>query len=946
MASFTDILPQFSPYIQELPVEAMVEVGMEKQRRYDEGVQKIQQSIYNVAGLPVLRDQDKVYVQSKLNELGNKLKTVAAGDFSNYQLVNSVSGMTNQIIKDPIIQAAVGSASHDVEQQKYMQEQKQKGNLTPDNEWKYNSARQAYLKAGLTDEAGNPIRFNQQYVDHFDVDKFVRESFDAVKPGNYTFEQLYMTDENGKELKDANGRYIPSKIATVLEQEGRFPEAVTATLNQIFSDPRVKQQLQITGEYNYRAYTPEMLTEKFAVTKDQELNRLNNKLEELNLKKSAGEDVQKNIDKLEETIKSVNSQFADVSEVIKNNPDAVKGSIYMDEVKKNWTGMYGTISEKRSVEKNELFAVNFELQKEANDLAIRKEDMRYKWASLAETKKKNLKDEERADLEMKLKYPSAFPEMGPLAPGSLNANAAFDNNYEKAASIYTGAVDDLIFSTVLNTQQSRNAVQKYVDAGMSPEEARARVINNTAKAQGISPEEYRTNWQTKATTYLEQNPGKLDPDLLTKLNNVQTSQGVFKTLSEAKKKIDEKTPEDYKQLVKSLKPITVDTRSIFGKLYGAIIPDALQKTLGFPSGTITLSPQQQYDLALATSGDKAGNSPAVKAEAKRAQDRLAAQGIDKDLAETISKNLSGELTTGSEIFDKYIETSPVSSIIGVGSIANQFLGKINPSQIAYSKLVKAVGDPSTVVNLEKRAQAIADIYQFNPVARVGIFTGKEEVDKVYRENVGRFIGGYVELGANESPGFLENAPAMMQILNDKKGAVQMEAKKDEVTGEVKQVLKFYNEKGQPAGEMTIDQYQAGSLNKNTSSFFTMPGVKIAEMKFNSTGNGTTSTSGAVKDVSTYTGNDVLYNKDQFPALRGQLPSNIDVKANISSTTYIDADGNPSTQYYNHLYINNGGQKIIKTFSVPKPNIDQAVQGLNGVNMQLIQQIIAENKSKK
>ena len=941
MASFTDILPQFSPYIQELPVEAMVEVGMEKQRRYDEGVQKIQQSIYNVAGLPVLRDQDKVYVQSKLNELGNRLKTVAAGDFSNYQLVNSVSGMTNQIIKDPIIQAAVGSASHDVEQQKYMQEQKQKGNLTPDNEWKYNSARQAYLKAGLTDEAGNPIRFNQQYVDHFDVDKFVRESFDAVKPGNYTFEQLYMTDENGKELKDANGRYIPSKIATVLEQEGRFPEAVTATLNQIFSDPRVKQQLQITGEYNYRAYTPEMLTEKFAVTKDQELNRLNNKLEELNLKKAAGEDVQKNIDKLEETIKSVNSQFADVSEVIKNNPDAVKGSIYMDEVKKNWTGMYGTISEKRSVEKNELFAVNFELQKEANDLAIRREDMRYKWASLAETKKKNLKDEERADLEMKLKYPSAFPEMGPLAPGSLNANAAFDNNYEKAATIYTGAVDDLIFSTVLNTQQSRNAVQKYVDAGMSPEEARARVINNSAKAQGVSPEEYRTNWQTKATTYLEQNPGKLDPDLLTKLNNVQSSQNVFKTLSDAKKKVDEKTPEDYKQLIGKLKPITVSTQGLLGRFYNAVIPDKIKELTGWKDGNITLSPQQQYDLALAMNGDKIGNSPAVKAEAKRAQERLAAQGIDKETAETISRGLTGQLSPMEQV--AFGSQSPLSFFVKSGV---QLASEINPNSVPYRNLVKAVGDPNTVVNLEKRAKAIADIYEFNPVARVGIFTGKEEVDKVYRENVGRFIGGYVKLGANESPGFLENAPAMMQILNDKKGAVQMEAKKDEVTGEVKQVLQFYNEKGQPAGEMTIDQYQAGSLNKNTSSFFTMPGVKIAEMKFNSTGNGTTSISGAVKDFSTYTGNDVLYTKNQFPELRGQLPSNIDVKANISSTTYIDADGNPSTQYYNHLYINNGGQKIIKTFSVPKPNIDQAVQGLNGVNMQLIQQIIAENKSKK
>ena len=43
MASFTDNPNiQFNPYISQLPVEAMVQVGMQKQQRYDEGVQKIQ----------------------------------------------------------------------------------------------------------------------------------------------------------------------------------------------------------------------------------------------------------------------------------------------------------------------------------------------------------------------------------------------------------------------------------------------------------------------------------------------------------------------------------------------------------------------------------------------------------------------------------------------------------------------------------------------------------------------------------------------------------------------------------------------------------------------------------------------------------------------------------------------------------------------------------------
>ena len=100
MASYTDIIPKFNPYIQQLPVEAMVQVGMQKQQQYEQGVQKIQSEIDQVAGLDIAKGIHKEYLQSKLNNLGTQLATVAAGDFSNFQLVNSVSSMTNQIVKD------------------------------------------------------------------------------------------------------------------------------------------------------------------------------------------------------------------------------------------------------------------------------------------------------------------------------------------------------------------------------------------------------------------------------------------------------------------------------------------------------------------------------------------------------------------------------------------------------------------------------------------------------------------------------------------------------------------------------------------------------------------------------------------------------------------------------------------------------------------------------
>ena len=70
MASYTDAIPQFNPYIQQLPVELMMKVGMQKQAQYDQGVQKIQSYYDSIAGMDVIKGPHKEYLQSKLNQLG------------------------------------------------------------------------------------------------------------------------------------------------------------------------------------------------------------------------------------------------------------------------------------------------------------------------------------------------------------------------------------------------------------------------------------------------------------------------------------------------------------------------------------------------------------------------------------------------------------------------------------------------------------------------------------------------------------------------------------------------------------------------------------------------------------------------------------------------------------------------------------------------------------
>ena len=62
-----------------------------------------------------------------MNALGGQLQSVAASDFSNFQLVNSVDGMTKQLVNDPTILNAVGSAAKYRKQLELQQDYNSKG---------------------------------------------------------------------------------------------------------------------------------------------------------------------------------------------------------------------------------------------------------------------------------------------------------------------------------------------------------------------------------------------------------------------------------------------------------------------------------------------------------------------------------------------------------------------------------------------------------------------------------------------------------------------------------------------------------------------------------------------------------------------------------------------------------------------------------------------------
>lgn len=249
MASFTDQISKFNPYVQQLPVETLAKVGMYKQQKYDEGVEKIQGYIDNIAGLDVMHDSDKEYLQSKLNALGSNLKGVAAGDFSNQQLVTSVGGMATQISKDYNVQNAVASTSWYRKQTEAIEAARKEGKTAASNidDW------EEQVKGWLGKKEAGQV-FRGQYSPYKDVNKKIFEAIKLVHSDAQSLDTAYGIDpKTGKvDMNNILAALKRQGIETV--DEGKLRTAIGAAL-----DSEDYHQLYIDGKYQLKSTTPEQL---------------------------------------------------------------------------------------------------------------------------------------------------------------------------------------------------------------------------------------------------------------------------------------------------------------------------------------------------------------------------------------------------------------------------------------------------------------------------------------------------------------------------------------------------------------------------------------------------------------------------------------------------------------------------------------------------------------
>jgi len=303
MASYTDIIPKFNPYIDQIPVEAMVQVGMEKQRRYEEGVQKVQTYLDGLAGLDVARPVDKAYLQSKFNELGNNLRGVAGGDFSNFQLVNSVGGMAKQLVNDPYILNAVSSTKLYRKSLEEIDTARKDGKSGPSNEWDFRNQASKWLDSN---ELG--ASFNGRYTPFTNWKKEGIDVLNALKPGSNITEDAFTVDKNGNVvIADA---IVREKLAGISPE--RIQQALLTGLT-----PAAFKQMEIDGRYNYSNVSPDQFVKDVNTQYSDKVQRYMDQIKTLDAAKyQTKSTAQKSL---------IDSKIADIRKIIESTKNEYAG---------------------------------------------------------------------------------------------------------------------------------------------------------------------------------------------------------------------------------------------------------------------------------------------------------------------------------------------------------------------------------------------------------------------------------------------------------------------------------------------------------------------------------------------------------------------------------------------------------------------------------------------
>jgi hypothetical protein len=520
MASYTDKIPTFNPYVEQQPVDAMLKVGMYKQQKYEEGVKKIQTNIDNVAGLDIANEVQQKYLQSKLNALGNNLTFFAASDFSDFSLVNSVNGMTKQITKDDDIINAVSSTSKLRAGYKKKAELAKKGLTDKNNDDYYDMYASEYV-----DSKDLKASFSADYIPYTNIVKKLQDALKEAGESETIAEQIFVTGPDGKPLI-TNGQFTYADSKAIDKLVTNKP-AVMAAIGNVLNEGNVKQQLAIDGWATYRNTEATELLEPLKNQYDDERDRLEQQSVEItamlnstNLSTEEKEMYTKAAAEIEASLLKNDNTFMTLSQEAEENPESFKQSYYTQEFKQRLMNQFVKENISRTYGKNDALEVQMKRDETAFNQAMKRRELAISESKLSLDYMTFYRDSEQDPVTGNW---NKKPDPNKTPGTTFDANKPLftgSNSGEEVDAVYLMKED----INTLSNDKNKMAMSLYADfirANKDDPSLSDQVIlaqaDKYAKKLGVTREAFLDRWATNIKNKYEENDLMPPPNLNEKL---------------------------------------------------------------------------------------------------------------------------------------------------------------------------------------------------------------------------------------------------------------------------------------------------------------------------------------------------------------------------------------------------------------------------------------------